>query len=148
MEIERKWLLNKLPDTQSYVYDDCEIRVRYAKPAPDHKGGPISRYKFTFKGSGLLSRIETEKELSGKEYDEYMNVIPQRPITKDYYTYFVGPYKIEVSKVDNSWIYAEVEFDSEEEAKNYVFPWPELVIQEVTYDEEYKMKNYWKDTRL
>ena len=45
-------------------------------------------------------------------------------------------------------MYAEVEFETEEDADNYVFPWPELIIREVTNEKEYKMKNYWKRTRL
>ena len=38
-------------------------------------------------------------------------------------------------------------FDSEEEANSYVWPFPEVFIEEVTNKPEYKMANYWKRTR-
>jgi len=41
-----------------------------------------------------------------------------------------------------------VEFNNELEAINYDFPWPSLVIEDVTENKEYKMKNYWRKTRL
>ena len=48
-------------------------------------------------------------------------------------------------KVD-PFIYAEIEFSSEEDAKNFKLP-DFLDWEEVTYDENYKMKNYWNRTR-
>ena len=75
-------------------------------------------------------------------------MIGKPAIEKDYYTYLVDNHKIEVSQVDNEWYYAEVEFNNEIEARGYQFLWPELVIEEVTYDDKYRMKNYWVDTRL
>lgn len=159
MEIERKWLIKSFPKAehvnhcwilQSYltIHDDCEARVRQSLPAPDHYGKEISRYKFTYKQGNGLSRLEVEKELTENVYQEALSTISYSPITKDYYTYFINGYKVEVSKVDSNWFYAEVEFKSEEEANAYQFPWPELVIEEVTNSNRYKMKNYWKETRL
>ena len=56
--------------------------------------------------------------------------------------------EIEMSKVDNNWYYAEVEFKTEEDANNFEFPFPSLVLKEVTYDTAFKMKNYWKSSRI
>ena len=46
-----------------------------------------------------------------------------------------------------AFIYAEVEFNSIEEANNFVWPWPEILISEETKNPEYKMKNYWIKSR-
>lgn len=58
--------------------------------------------------------------------------------------------QIEVNLVglgrDSSFSYIEVEFTSEEEAKSYIpLDW---FGPEITYDKEYKMKNYWQRTRF
>lgn len=159
MEIERKWLIKEFPFMphyghywikQSYiaVHDDCEARVRWSVPASDNNAKKVSPFKFTFKTNGGLSRMETEREISQDEYLQYIMMIGKPAIEKDYYTYLVDNHKIEVSQVDNEWYYAEVEFNNEIEARGYQFPWPELVIEEVTYDNKYRMKNYWVDTRL
>ena len=44
-------------------------------------------------------------------------------------------------------MYAEVEFNSIEEANNFVWPWPEILISEETENPEFKMKNYWIKSR-
>ena len=46
---------------------------------------------------------------------------------------------------DHSFIYGEIEFKSEEDAKK--FEAPVWFGKEVTYDEYYKMRNYWKRCR-
>ena len=159
MEIERKWLIKGFPNWphkthcyifQTYVatYDDCEIRIRYCEPALNHQGKTITPYKFTYKSGGDLSRIEVEKELKACEYDELKKTISYPAIIKDFYTFQFDGKSIEMSRVDNDWYYAEVEFINQLEAEVYEFPWPELVIKEVTEDKEYKMKNYWRKTRL
>lgn len=159
MEIERKWRLtgfSKMPYIdhkyiwQSYlaIHDDCEVRVRLCESAKDDHGEEISTYNFTYKSGGTLSRLEVEKVLTKEQYKEIIKYIEKPAIFKDYFSYFIDYYKIEISKVDDDWFYAEVEFDSEDEANNYNFPWPELVIEEITNDDKYKMKNYWKQTRM
>jgi len=45
-------------------------------------------------------------------------------------------------------IYGEVEFGSESEAEKFVLPKEVPAIREVTYEKKYKMKNYWKRTRI
>ena len=46
---------------------------------------------------------------------------------------------------DGAFIYAEIEFESEEQARDYQFPIDDAI--EVTDDSNYKMKNYWLRTR-
>ena len=43
-------------------------------------------------------------------------------------------------------MYAEVEFESVEAAEKFVVP--DFLGKEVTYDNYWKMNNYWKRTRL
>ena len=152
-EIERKWFVTGFPKgiqpndgyviKQSYlIADDKEIRLREATPVfcwPSQ----MSPYKMTFKGPGTYVREEVEIVLSMQQYKTLLAAIKGEPIEKLYYKYIVDGYTIEVSRVDNQWYYAEVEFDNEKEMKNFVFPWPEIVIKEVTEDKNYKMKNYW-----
>jgi len=152
-EIERKWLVKGFPEgiqpidayiiEQSYLISgEEEVRLRRAAPLPGYPGS-MSPYKMTFKGPGIYSRKEVEIELAWDQFHTLASAIEGEPIKKEYHRYVVYGYIIEVSRVDNQWYYAEVEFDNEKEMKNFVFPWPEIVIKEVTEDKNYKMKNYW-----
>ena len=156
-EIERKWLVKGFPKGVDYlisyfikqtylIADDNEVRIRTAHPKGPSPYYTISPYKLTIKGPGTISRKEVEFELSKAQYFEAMRFVePGRiPIVKNYKKYLHVDHTIEISQVDFEWYYAEVEFDTEEEAKAYQFPWPDLIIKEITEDPEYKMKNYWR----
>lgn len=153
MEIERKWLLRQLPKKpadakywieQFYVSTSPEVRLRRCVPNGDYENKVP--YRITIKGEGDLSRIEIQNTVSQDFYEQALDFINLEPIQKHHLEYNVDGYKIEIAVVLNldPFVYAEVEFDSEEEAKNYKFPWPELVEEEITNDESYKMKNFWK----
>ena len=159
LEIERKWLVSGFPEEiqpkkasmieQSYlIAGDSEVRIRHAEPI---EGYPpfMSSYKMTLKGPGTLARKEIETELTDVQFLKLMKFLDkdQPPIIKEFYIYNMGGKRIEISRVDGSWYYAEVEFKSDENFFIYQFPWPELVIKEVTNVEKYKMKNYWRQTR-
>lgn len=155
-EIERKWLIKGFPKgvdidyiadsyliKQSYlIAGEEELRLREAVPMLCLPG-KIAPYKMTFKGPGTYSREEVEIELAYNQYKTLFASVKGQPIEKLYYKYVIDGYTIEVSRVDNEWYYAEVEFDNEKEMRKFEFPWPELIIKEVTYDNFYKMKNYW-----
>ena len=47
---------------------------------------------------------------------------------------------------ESEFIYAEIEFESEEAANEFLKP--DFLGEEVTNDDSYKMKNYWKRTRI
>lgn len=158
-EIERKWLLSNFPEGkepsneymiyQSYLVasDEIEIRIRLASPT-EKTTSIISSHKLTIKSNGDLVREENEIELSPANYAAIAQLINKPAIKKLYRTYILdNGIKLEVSQVDEKWFYAEVEFNSETEAESFVFPWQDLVKKEVTYDEHFKMKNYWKTTR-
>lgn len=154
MEIERKWLLRRMPTVkpdsecwmeQFYISFEPEIRLRRISLKNDPNS--TSSHIMTLKGQGDLSRIETEAAVSKEFYLTALDLVNCEPIQKNYVAYMVGAHKVEVINIvlsKESFVYAEVEFETEEEAKNYNFPWPELVEREVTYDPNYKMKNIWK----
>lgn len=157
MEIERKWLVKDFPHAiyepenvhnieQSYLSTDPEVRIR--KQSSDlilDKCHPHPTYYLAVKSTGDLAREEVEVEISYYEYVDIQHMINAPPIKKLYKRYKFMNFVIEISRVDDCWYYAEVEFNSEEEAKEFVFPFPNIVIQEVTYDPRFKMKEYWKN---
>ena len=158
MEIERKWKLYTLPQAEPYaVYSvlqkyltsgDIEVRVRKAQKLRGDEGTNLGPYVLTIKGPGSLSREEINFEIEEDKFNTIYNLIKEPPIFKDYYLYSYGDYCIEVNVVDQQFIYAEVEFNSEEEANAFVWPWPEVKPIEVTNDSSYKMKNYWNKERM
>ena len=164
MEIERKWLLSMVPDCNEYYKYDTnqlylsaetpEVRIRsklsLISPLEPESAEPrIPNYKLTIKSAGTLSREEVEFSLTQDEYNRLKSTVEGRPIHKTYYVFPLGhDLELEVSLVDQSWIYGEVEFKSEEQANSFIFPFPECNPIEVTSDSFYKMKNYWKRTRL
>lgn len=158
MEIERKWLLDAkwvsnvllvsypvdshYQIEQSYLSINPEVRIRHIVTIDGDFEYP---YKLTIKGNGDLIREEVELPLSNDQYTSLLTLLDNKvPIQKDVYIYQINRYRIEVVKVDNEWAYAEVEFESKDEADQYCFPFP--YIEEVTYDNDYKMKNYWCST--
>lgn len=153
MEIERKWLLNSLPDLnwghryevhQSYLScGNPEVRIRTKKSIYDNE---VFSPRMTFKSDGTIAREEIEFDISEENYNKLLNLVNGEYITKDYCIYWFGGYELEVSVVDNgAFVYCEVEFDSIEDAEKFVLPFPEAV--EITYNSDYKMKNYWKKMR-
>lgn len=161
IELERKWLVKDFPEGvrpveaykiyQSYlIAGEEEARLRRAVPEVGYPGR-MSAYKLTFKGPGTSSRKEVEIELMQSQYFLLLDFVKDgaQPIIKEYRKYQVGDRIVEISKVDDDWFYAEVEFPSSSTSNflAYEFPWPELVIKDVTTDTDYKMKNYWLRTR-
>lgn len=158
MEIERKWLIKGLPSEiykhkyssnikQGYISVDPEVRIR-SNINPISDGTVFDKYFLSIKSNGTLSRMEVEIEISKDNFDSLLKLVPYDLISKKYFTYEFAGYTIEMSEVDGQWYYAEVEFESEEDAKAFVFPFPNLVIKETTDDPDFKMKNYWTKTRL
>jgi CYTH domain-containing protein len=164
VEIERKFLLSGAPKIienmarphevvhkveQGYISLDPEVRLRC-----DYKLFTEPKYIMTVKSDGTLARKEIEIYLTEDQYTELRKAIPYPMIKKLFYILEDKDtgYNIQVSFVDDmSFIYAEVEFDTVEAAKSYKLPeWftDGITITEVTEDKSYKMKNYWKRTRL
>ena len=165
MEIERKWLLSSLPKRnvellrhyqveQFYlaITPDVEVRLRKMKPADDFvplRPGDFGGYFLTIKGNGSIARKEVQTSISEYFYEENKNnfLNDKKLIKKDFYIYKLPDGKeLECSYVDDKWFYAEIEFETEEEAKAYHLELPEVEI-EITNTPEFKMKRYWQITR-
>lgn len=154
MEIERKFLLNELPKhialghyhiEQFYLTTNPELRFRKKINLYTN----ITSYKLTIKGEGSLVREEFEINISENIYEAFKKTVNKPPIIKDYYIFRNNGHNIEISQVDkDKFIYGEIEFNSIEDANN--FKWNESYFgyaEDVTYNPEYKMKNYWIRTR-
>lgn len=157
-EIERKWLLRTVPMQpadrkfwveQFYLSTEPEVRLRRYKCHGGSNDGHVF-CMMTVKGEGTLVREEVETDVPIDFYDAVRDKIDSEPIQKHFLYYdMVGKsgYDVQISVVLNgkdSFVYAEVEFPTEKEARKYEFPWSDLVIKEITEDSNYKMKNLWK----
>lgn len=172
-EIERKWIINAdilrylmkddkflLSDyriiTQGYLSIEPEIRIR----RDFYPNINITKYFLSYKSSGTLSRDEYEVEINKDDYMYLYGILDARKnmesqlIYKEYYNYKMEELwgiEFEISNVDNNELtYLEIEFKNEEAANNFKIPdaLNEFIIKEVTNDASYKMKNYWKATRI
>lgn len=156
-EIERKFLMKSFPDdrlflieasltNQAYLSVEPEVRIR----SKIYEDG-TSDCTETIKGNGSLTRAEIEISLTEQQFDNILRLVDKSPIEKVCRMYLLEDgSKLEVSYVDHAFYYAEVEFESEKQAEKWepTSVMKEYVIKEVTYDSEYKMKNYWNRTRL
>jgi CYTH domain-containing protein len=151
MEIERKFKIEKFPNLpikqeakikQGYISINPEVRIRSKL-----KNG-IFTYRLCFKSNGNLIRQETELELTEDKFNELLCMINGELITKDYKVYDLDGYNLECSLVDEGklteFMYAEIEFESEEQANQFI---PPKDYFDITNDSSWKMKNYWERTR-
>lgn len=167
LEIERKYIMKGFPEEllnseeyhdlglkclrevdirQGYLSVEPEVRLHWAKDTATGE----ENYRLTLKGNGTLSRTEVITDVSCEFYEEAKKMLPAKMIDKLYRKYQYGNLLLEVCHVDvgteHEFYYGEIEFTSEAEALAFVAPqWMGI---EVTNNESYKMKNYWKRTRL
>ncbi|MCR4655232.1 MAG: CYTH domain-containing protein [Lachnospiraceae bacterium] len=138
MEIERKFLINKLPDDierydfhlieQAYLTTDPVIRVRKED----------DKYYMTYKGSGLLAREEYNLPLTEKAYRILISKADGNIISKKRILIPYDRFMIELDVFDPPFaplMLAEVEFESIEEAK--AFRGPDWFSEDVTNDTNY-----------
>lgn len=167
LEIERKFIMQGFPEEilaqeeleayglklirqvaieQGYLSVEPEVRLHGAR---DLQSGE-ENFRLTLKGNGDLSRTELITDVTRDFYGNAKKMLPGKMIEKLYRKYQFGKLILEVCHVDegleSEFYYGEIEFESEEEAR--AFEAPEWLGKEVTYDENYKMKNFWKRTRL
>lgn len=141
MEIERKFLLENLPLNidkfksskieQAYISYEPEIRIRKKN----------NKYYLTKKSKGNLVREEIEKEINEDFYNLLKeNYIENNVIQKTrYYIPLSGKITAEIDVFEGvleSLKTVEVEFCSEEDAKNFEIP--NWFGEEITYNKEYK----------
>lgn len=172
-EIERKYLIDKgifgfmnMSDKyrmiefrfirQGYLSIDPEIRIRYDySPNTDN-----TNYYLSYKSVGTLSRNEYEVEIGKSDFDYLYSLLQDihKPDTeliyKRYYNYAgagICNIEFEMSDIDcGSLYYMEIEFSNEADAINFEIPIElrKFIISDVTEIDYYKMKNYWKRTRI
>lgn len=173
MEIERKWLLKRLPDApcrekstsyQAYVSVKPVVRIREQGVPSGGAAGTGLDYRMTVKGKGGIAREEIEFPITAEQYRDILRAIGgPPPIRKDDYYYdladccdvsvLADPTEgLRVDIVDpgtpDSFLYAEVEFKTEEAARAFSFPFPECEAVDVSEDHTWKMNNYWARTRM
>lgn len=138
MEIERKYLIQNLPDNledyphrcleQGYLSTGPVVRVRKDD----------DRYELTYKSGGLMVREEYNLPLTRSSYEHLKAKIDGRLITKKRYLIPYGTYTIELDVFENDLaplLLAEVEFETEEEA--LAFTPPEWFGEDVTFSKLY-----------
>lgn len=165
-EIERKWLLkpeqvdilyrshprmdNDITQFYTLISDDEEIRFRKSVDVNYFKYKAV--YYKTIKktiDNSTLKREEIEIDIPYKEYYKEYSIIRLKglkPIRKLRQTYLINKKRYEVDIYKNkeykNLITLEIEFDSEEEAKNFVPMFNNL--EEITDKKEYKNKSIFK----
>lgn len=139
MEIERKFLVNKLPENieqydshdieQAYLCTDPVVRVRRQD----------NEYFLTYKSSGLMSHEEYNLPLNEVSYLHLLSKADGNVITKRRYLIpLPDGLMVELdifSGVKEGLILAEVEFGTEDEAVR--FTPPEWLGEDVTFLPEY-----------
>jgi len=142
MEIERKFLIPKLPDDLA-SYPSVHIWQGYLCARPTvriRKAGGV--YTLTYKGKGHMAREEYNLPLTPRSFEHLAEKIDGIPIEKTRYRIPLDPYTIELDVFEGAhegiWM-AEVEFPSIEEAERFIPPaW---FGPEVTHDHRYH--NVW-----
>lgn len=139
MEIERKFLISKMPeDLDSYPHDS--IWQAYLCTGPTVRIRRMGEARIlTVKGSGTLAHEEYELPLSEKSFRHLAEKCDGIPVIKTRYRLPLPPYTVELDifeGVHAGLVMAEVEFPSVEEAQAFIPP--EWFGEEVTYDRRYK----------
>ena len=155
-EIEQKFLLESFPTDlplkeekavyQAYLSIDPEVRIR--RNVVD---GQDATHFLAIKSNGDLVRQEVEIPITTEYFYALAEMVAQPFITKEFRIYQLpGGLELECSLVDKGqkteFMYAEVEFPSVQAEESFE-PLP-CFTAEATKDTSYKMKNFWKQTRL
>lgn len=139
MEIERKFLIHRLPENLSqYPFRQLEQGYLCTEPVVRIRREDDDHY-LTYKSKGLMVREEYNLPLSRNAYEHLLPKIDGILITKKRYliplseklTIELDIFEGELAPL----VLAEVEFSSEEEAN--CFTPPEWFAEEVTYSTEY-----------
>ena len=142
MEIERKYLVKTLPENytsypcrqleQGYSCKEPVVRIRQDNDT----------YELTYKSKGLLAREEYNMPLTKEAYEHLKGKVDGKLITKKRYMIPYGEYMIELDVFEGTLAplkFAEVEFDSIEEAEDFTAP--DWFGEDVTFEVKYKNSN-------
>lgn len=138
MEIERKFLLKKLPDNLD-TYPVRHLEQGYLCTAPVVRiRRDNDNYELTYKGKGCMVREEHNLPLTKEAYEHLREKIDGRLIVKKRYMIPLEKYTIELDVFEGDLApltLAEVEFSSEEEANAFVAP--DWFAEDVTFSKLY-----------
>lgn len=138
MEIERKYLIKKLPDDYaSYPHQDIEQGYLSTKPVVRVRKADET-YFLTYKGSGLMIREEYNLPLTREAYLHLRQKTDGVLIHKTRYRIPWKAYTIELDVFSDALaplLLAEVEFPSEEAANAFVPP--DWFGEDVTFSPAY-----------
>ena len=138
MEIERKYLLKKMPDNLG-TYRHRHLEQGYLCTAPVVRiRKDDDRYELTYKSGGMMVRQEYNLLLTKDSYEHLKKKVDGRLITKKRYMIPYEKYMIELDVFENDLaplVLAEVEFETEEEANS--FNPPEWFGKDVTFSKAY-----------
>lgn len=144
MEIERKFLIKKLPkDLSSYAFHDIEQGYLSREPVVRIRKED-DKYYLTYKGKGLMAREEYNLPLTKEAYEHLRPKADGKLISKRRYLIPIEGTKLTI-ELDvfhgdlEPLIMAEVEFESVEEAD--AFAMPDWFSQDVTNDRRYHNVN-------
>lgn len=141
MEIERKFTIRELPDLsqykfkeiiQGYLCTDPVVRVRKSD----------DRYYMTYKGRGFLEREEYNLPLNEEAFEHLIAKADGIVISKKRYLipYLSHTIELDIFQGDLAPLtFAEVEFDTVEEANNFLVP--DWFGKDVTEDPAYANAN-------
>ena len=142
LEIERKFLLSSIPDLSNFKFS--EIEQGYISFVPEIRvRNKDENYYITSKSDGTKVRKEIETEINELTYLILTNLIKGRLIKKTRYK--IPLYNNLIAELDiyhdelDGLATVEVEFNSEDEANNFLIP--SWFGKDVTSDKRYKNKN-------
>ena len=153
MEIERRWKIAGFPENLPLLRQ-AHMRQGYIATAPVVRiRTDGARCVLCFKGKGTLAREEIETDIDAETFRRLEAFIGKPLVSKDFRVYALPDgRRLEVSLVDEDlptrFFYAEVEFDTVEQAQAYVPPADIGLQEEMTEDRGFSMSAYWKRTRL
>lgn len=146
MEIERKFLIKRLPEKlntftkyeikQAYICTDPVMRIREV----DTNGGT---YIFTFKGKGTLAREEFEYPLTKEQFEKLWKKSETKKIVKTRYLIPIQnnlTAELDIYKGDlKDFMNVEVEFDTIENSHSFIPPdwFGEEVTENINYSNVY-----------
>ena len=139
MEIERKYLIRKLPENlETYAYHDIEQAYLCTAPVVRIRRQD-DRYILTYKSSGMMAHEEYNLPLTREAYEHLKAKADGNVITKRRYLIPLDDVlTIELDLFSGTFagmILAEVEFPTEEAANT--FTTPDWFIEDVTFKKEY-----------
>lgn len=125
MEIERKYLLNRLPENLD-TYPQRHLEQGYLCTAPVVRiRKDDDKYELTYKSGGMMVREEYNLPLTKTSYEHLKKKVDGRLITKKRYMIPYEKYMIELDVFENDLaplMLAEVEFETETDAESFTPP--------------------------